>query len=166
MQARRRLIHLPWFAAAICGVAWFLCIPIFLGALLQIQYPLDARLLWHLPISFCISGFIVITHTFFLVELASHWGLFPVFFRDARADLTPNIFTLSLRGRGIMWAVSASICPDRITSSPDVCAAFSGHERRMAGGFRRSGGNCVRHFHGADAQLAHCQANRSTTHGS
>jgi len=110
-QARRRLIHLPWFAAAICGVAWFLCIPVFVGALLQIQNPLDARLLWHLPISFCVSGFIAITHTFFLVELASHWGLFPVFFRDARADLTPNIFTLSLRGHGIMWAVSASICP-------------------------------------------------------
>jgi adenylate cyclase len=110
-QARRQLIHLPWFAAAICSVAWFLCIPIFLGALLQIQHPLDPRLLWHLPISFCISGFIAITHTFFLVELASHWGLFPVFFRDTRADLTPNIFTLSLRGRGIMWAISASICP-------------------------------------------------------
>ena len=110
-QARRRLIHLPWFAAAICSVAWFLCIPIFLGALLQVQHPLDPRLLWHLPISFCVSGFIAITHTFFLVELASHWGLFPVFFRDARADLTPNIFTLSLRGRGIMWAISASICP-------------------------------------------------------
>jgi adenylate cyclase len=110
-QARRRLIHLPWFATAICSVAWFLCIPIFLGALLQIQHPLDPRLLWHLPISFCVSGFIAITHTFFLVELASHWGLFPVFFRDARADLTPNIFTLSLRGRGIMWAISASICP-------------------------------------------------------
>ena len=31
-QARRRLIHLPWFAAAICGVAWFLCIPVFIGA--------------------------------------------------------------------------------------------------------------------------------------
>src|SRR5439155_8615646 len=65
----------------------------------------------HLPISFCVSGFIAVTHSFFLVELASHWGLFPVFFRDARADRTPNIFTLSLRGRGIMWAVSASICP-------------------------------------------------------
>ena len=110
-QARRRLIHLPWFATAICSVAWFLCIPIFLGALLQIQHPLDPRLLWHLPISFCVSGFIAITHTFFLVELASHWGLYPVFFRDVRADLTPNIFTLSLRGRGIAWAVSASICP-------------------------------------------------------
>ena len=110
-QGRRRLIHLPWFAAAICGVAWFLCIPVFVGALLQIQNPLDPRLLWHLPISFCLSGFIAVTHSLFLVELASQWGLFPVFFREERADRTPNIFTLSLRGRGIIWAVSASICP-------------------------------------------------------
>ena len=110
-QARRRLIHLPWFAAAICGLAWFLCIPVFIGALLQVQNPLDPRLLWDLPISFCVSGFIAVTHSFFLVELASQWGLFPAFFRDERADRTPNIFTLSLRGRGIVWAVSASICP-------------------------------------------------------
>jgi len=110
-QARRRLIHLPWFAAAICGVAWFFCIPVFIGALLQIQNPLDPRLLWHLPISFCVSGFIAVTHSFFLVELASQWGLFPAFFQNARADRTPNIFTLSPRGRGIVWAVSASICP-------------------------------------------------------
>ncbi|HEX4707433.1 MAG TPA: adenylate/guanylate cyclase domain-containing protein [Candidatus Udaeobacter sp.] len=109
--ARRRLIHLPWFAAAICGVAWFLCIPVFLGALLQVQHPLDSRLLWHLPISFCLSGFIAVTHSFFLVELGSYWGLFPIFFRDARADRTPNIFTLSLRGHGILWAISASVCP-------------------------------------------------------
>src|SRR5436190_18936658 len=111
MQARRRLIHLPWFAAAICALAWFLCIPVFIGALLHVQNPLDPRLLMHLPISFCVSGFIAVTHSFFLVELASYWGLFPVFFRGERADLTPNVFTLSLRGRGMLWAVSASICP-------------------------------------------------------
>src|SRR5919108_3816600 len=110
-KARRRLIHLPWFVAAICGVAWFLCIPVFVVALLQVQNPLDPRLLWHLPISFFVSGFIPVPHSFFLVELASQWGLFPVFFQDERADRTPNIFTLSLRGRGIAWAVSASICP-------------------------------------------------------
>ncbi len=110
-KARRRLIHLPWFAAAICGVAWFLCIPVFIGAFLQVQNPIDPRLLGHLPISFCVSGFIAVTHSIFLVELASHWGLFPVFFRGERADLTPRVFTLSLRGHGILWAVSASICP-------------------------------------------------------
>jgi len=110
-RVRRRLIHLPWFASAICGVAWFLCIPVFLSELLRVQNPLDPRLVWHLPISFCVSGFIAVTQSFFLVELASQWGLFPIFFRDARADRTPNIFTLSLRGRAIMWAISASICP-------------------------------------------------------
>src|SRR6266513_5154355 len=97
-QARRRLIHLPWFAAAICGVAWFLCIPVFLGSLMQVEPSLDTRLLWHLPISFCVSGFIAVTHSFFLVELASQWGLFPIFFKGERADLTPGVFTLSLRG--------------------------------------------------------------------
>src|SRR5262249_38629722 len=105
----RRLIYFSLFAAAILGLSWVLCIPVFSGGLLQIQKPLDPRLLWHLPISFCVSGFIAVTHSFFLVELASQWGLFPVFFRDERADRTPNIFTLSLRGRGIVWAVSASI---------------------------------------------------------
>ena len=110
-QARRRLIHLPWFAAAICGGAWFLCVPVFLGSLMQVEPSLDARLLWHLPVSFCISGFISITHSIFLVELATHWGLFPIFFRGVRADLIPGVVTLSLRGRGILWAISASLCP-------------------------------------------------------
>src|SRR5436305_6422998 len=110
-QARRRLIHSPCFAAAIGGVAWYLCIPVFIGALLQIQNPLEPGLLWHLPISFCVSGFIAVTHSFFLVDLASLWGTFPFFFRDARSDCTPNIFTLSLPGRLMVAAVSAFIFP-------------------------------------------------------
>src|SRR6266571_2938422 len=110
-RARRRVINLPWFAAAISAAAWLLCVPIFLGSLWQVQGAFDPRLFWHLPISFCISAFIAITQTFFLVELASHWGFFPVFFHDARADLMPGVRTLSLRGRGVMWAISAAICP-------------------------------------------------------
>jgi adenylate cyclase len=110
-RARRRLIHLPWLAAMISGAAWLLCIPVFLGSLAQVEGGIDPRLLWHLPISFCVSAFIAITHSFFLVELASHWGLFPIFFWDARADLTLGVVTLSLRGRGVLWAVSAAICP-------------------------------------------------------
>jgi adenylate cyclase len=51
------------------------------------------------------------TQSFFLIELASHWGLFPVFFRDARADQLKNIHPISLRTRGLMWAVSIGICP-------------------------------------------------------
>ena len=108
---RRRLIHLPWYAAAISGIAWFLCIPVFILSLWQVQHSLPSQLLWHLPISFCISGFISVTHTIFLVELASHWGLFPIFFSGVRADLIPDVITLSLRGRGLLWAISASLCP-------------------------------------------------------
>src|SRR5205807_6454269 len=70
-QLRRRLIHLPWFAATIAGVAWFLCIPVFLLSLLQAQPDLPIQLLWHLPISFCIPGVIWVTHPIFLVELPS-----------------------------------------------------------------------------------------------
>src|SRR6266480_7045258 len=38
-------------------------------------------------------------------------GVVPCFFHDARADLIPGVRTLSLRGRGVMWAISAAICP-------------------------------------------------------
>ena len=108
---RRRLIHLPWFASVLSGAAWFLCIPVFLISLWQVHSHLPSQLFWHLPISFCISGFISGTHTIFLVELASHWGFFPVFFRGIRPDLIPDVITLSIRGRGLLWAISASLCP-------------------------------------------------------
>ncbi len=109
--ARRRLIHLPWRGALVSGVAWLLCIPVFLIALGSAGAGLDAQLLWHLPTSFLIAAFIAVTHGFFLIELASHWGLYPVFFRDARADRIPGVFAVSLKARGLMWAVSAGICP-------------------------------------------------------
>jgi adenylate cyclase len=110
-KARRRLIHLPWWVAIISAAAWLLCIPVFLISLAQIAGSLDARLLRHLPISFCVSAFIAVTNGFFLAELASHRTLFPLFFQDARPDLMPGVVTLSLRGRGILWVVSAAICP-------------------------------------------------------
>ncbi len=109
---RRRVIHLPWWGAMISGAGWLLCIPVLLGALVSMPGTRGTLLLWHLPISVIVSAVISITHSFFLVELASHWGLFPVFFRgEARADLTPGAVAISLRWRGILWAVSAGICP-------------------------------------------------------
>ncbi len=109
--ARRRLIFLPWTASIVAAVAWFACIPIFLGSLTATGHPLDARLYWHLPISFAVSGFIATTHAFFLVELCTQRRLFPLFFREARPDQTPGARPLSLRGRGLVWAISACICP-------------------------------------------------------
>lgn len=110
-RLRRRVINLPWWGAMISGAAWLFCIPVFLLSLGQVNASLDPRLFWHLPISFGVSAFISVTHSFFLIELASQWGLFPVLFRDTRADLTPGAVALSLRWRGVMWAVSAGICP-------------------------------------------------------
>jgi adenylate cyclase len=110
-HTRRRVVHLPWIGATVSGIAWLLCIPVFLISLQLLGGNLSTQLLWHLPISFAVSAFISITQSFFLIELASHWGLFPVFFRDARADRMKDIHPLSLRGRGLMWAISAGICP-------------------------------------------------------
>jgi adenylate cyclase len=110
-RVRRRVISLPFWGTLICGAGWLLCIPVFLLALGAVNGDLDSRLFWHLPISFGVSGFISLTHSFFLIELASQWGLFPVFFRGTRADLTPGAVALSLRARGVLWAISAGICP-------------------------------------------------------
>jgi len=108
---RRRIINLPWWGALIAGIGWLLCIPVFLVSLSTLGEPFDPLLLWHLPISILVSALIGMTHSFFAIELASHWGLYPVFFFDTRADHTTGGLVLSLRGRGVLWAVSAGICP-------------------------------------------------------
>jgi adenylate cyclase len=111
LRCRRRLIHLPWLGALISGCGWLFCIPAFLLSLAAAGHGLNRMLLWHLPISFLVSACISMTHGFFLIELTSHRTLFPVFFSDVRPDLIPGAHSLSLRGRGILWAVSAGICP-------------------------------------------------------
>ena len=110
-RVRRRLVHLPWSGAAISGAAWLMGAIVFLLSLSMAGRAMSAQLFWHLPISFGVSGFIATTQGFFLIELASHWGLFPLFFQDARPDRLKGIRPISLRTRGFMWAVSASICP-------------------------------------------------------
>jgi adenylate cyclase len=109
--ARRRVIHLPWIGALVSGLGWLVCIPVFLISLRNLGQPLSTALQWHLPNSFLVSAIISMTQSFFLIELASHRRLFPVFFHNARADQMRRIYPLSLRGRGLMWAISAGICP-------------------------------------------------------
>jgi len=109
--ARRRVVHLPWYGATISGAGWFITAVVFLVSLSLAGRPMSAQLFWHLPISFAVSGFIATTQSFFLIELASHWALFPLFFRNVRPDQLEGIHPISLRTRGFMWAVSASICP-------------------------------------------------------
>jgi adenylate cyclase len=111
LTARRRTINLPWWGALVAACGWLFCVPVFLVALAAVQGPLPRMLLWHLPISFLVSGFIAITHTFFVTELITHRLLFPILFARERADKTPGALSLSLRGRGLVWAISAGICP-------------------------------------------------------
>ena len=110
-RVRRRLVHLPWYGAAISGVAWLLGSIVFLASLALAGRPMNPQFFWHFPISFGVSGVIATTQSFFLIELASQWGLFPVFFKNVRPDRLKGIRPISLRMRGLMWAVSASICP-------------------------------------------------------
>jgi adenylate cyclase len=110
-RVRRRLVHLPWSGAAISGAAWFMGAIVFLVSLATTGREMSAQFFWHLPISFGVSGFIATTQSFFLIEWASQWGLYALFFHDVRPDRLEGIHPISLRMRGFMWAVSASICP-------------------------------------------------------
>ncbi len=110
-RAQRRVVHLPWIAFAISSVAWLGCIPAFLFALSTTGSPVGSQLFWHLPVSFLVSAFIAVTQTFFLVELSSQWALFLIFFRNTRPDRLEGIHPPSLRTRGLMWAISAGLCP-------------------------------------------------------
>jgi adenylate cyclase len=110
-RARRRVINLPWMGSALAGFSWLLCIPVFLGALIATGEPIKDALYFHLPISFLVSGLISLTHSFFLIEMQSHRRLLPILFHNTPAHAVPGTWKLSLRGRGLLWIISAGICP-------------------------------------------------------
>lgn len=110
-RARRRVINLPWWSVVLAGSGWFLCIPVFLFTLSRTADQLDPRLYIHMPVSFAISGMIAVTHGFFILELLSQRLLYPFFFADARPWETRGALALSLRARGLLWAISAGVCP-------------------------------------------------------
>ena len=111
LRAQRLMINLPWWATGLAAVGWGLCTPVFLGALALSPEPLNPLVYAQLPVSFAISGMIAVTHGIFIVELVSQRLLYPVFFRGMRTARTPGALSLSLRGRGILLAVSAGVCP-------------------------------------------------------
>ena len=111
LRAQQRAINLPWYGSFLAGICWLLCIPVFLIALGTTSEPLDSRLFLHLPVSILVAAFIAVTHGFFAIELVSQWLLYPIFFPTNQPADTPGAFPLSLRGRGLMWAISAGVCP-------------------------------------------------------
>jgi adenylate cyclase len=110
-RARRRVINLPWWSVVLAGGGWGLAIPVLLTTLSRTPDPLDPRLYAHIPVSVAISGTIAVTHGFFIIELLSQRLLYPAFFREARPWATRGALALSLRARGLLWALSASVCP-------------------------------------------------------
>lgn len=111
LQSQKRAINLPWWGAALAGVGWFLCIPVFLLVLANSPDAFDPRVYIHLPISFIISALIAITHGFFAIELMSQRLVYPTLFQTVHPASLSGAFPLSLRGRGLLWAVSAGVCP-------------------------------------------------------
>lgn len=110
-RARRCVINLPWLGALLAGISWLLCIPVFLVALLTTGDPMKLDLFIHLPVSFLVSALISTTHSFFLIELISHRLLLPILFRNSQAHAVPGTWKVTVRGRGLLWVVSAGICP-------------------------------------------------------
>lgn len=111
LRVRQAVINLPWWGCLIAGSCWLACLPVFLLSMATATGPVEPHVWIHLPISFVVSASIATTQSFFLVELATQRLLFPVFFREARADNVPGTWALSLRGRGLMWILSVGISP-------------------------------------------------------
>lgn len=110
-RARRSVVNLPWSFASVAGFSWLICIPALVGALYHLPETLDHRVAMHLAISVLVGGMIAVTQGFFAVELMSHRLLFPKFFSDVPPSSIKGALPLTLRGRGLVWSVSAGVCP-------------------------------------------------------
>lgn len=111
LRARQRVINLPWWVTAIAATVWLLCIPVFLIALLRAPGVLNPRILYDLPVSFLIAALIATTHGFFMVEMASQRLLYPLLFQEIRPFQISGTFPLSLRWRGVLFALCGGVCP-------------------------------------------------------
>jgi len=110
-NARSRSINLPWHIALVMAIGWAGCIPMFLLWLRSDGQPLHDDLPMHLCISLIIAGLITVTHALFSVELLVQKLLFPVLFHDSTPSKTKRGFNLTLGRRGLIWAISAGVCP-------------------------------------------------------
>jgi adenylate cyclase len=108
---RVRSINLPWHIALLLAIGWAGCIPAFLLGLRSGGETLHADLPMHLGISLLIAALITVTQALFSVELLVQKLLWPVLFANARPSQSQGVFSLTLGRRGLMWAISAGVCP-------------------------------------------------------
>jgi len=110
-RAQRMAINLPWWATAIAAPAWLTTIPVMLFTLHSAPGPLNPMVDIHLPISVIIAALMALTQMFFALEIISQRLWYPLFFADDRPSQTPGALPLTLSRRGLIWAVSAVVCP-------------------------------------------------------
>ena len=111
-RAQRRAVHLPWWFGGVTAAGWLLCIPgLLIPLMLMAEAPLDPRLLTHMPISIAIAGLTSVSQGVFVVELATERWLYGRLFQNTAPSESAGVHPLSLRGRGMLWLVTAAVCP-------------------------------------------------------
>jgi signal transduction histidine kinase len=110
-KAQRHAVHLPWWFLAITASGWLLCIPGLLIPLIIGDTVLDPRVLTHLPISIAIAGLTSVSQGVFVVELTTERWLYNRLFGEKSPSESEGVHPLSLRGRGLLWLVTAAVCP-------------------------------------------------------
>lgn len=110
-KAQRRAVHLPWWFLAVTATGWLLCIPGLLLPLMMGDTALDPRVFTHLPISIAIAGLTSVSQGVFVVELTTERWLYNRLFGETSPSESEGVHPLSLRGRGMLWLVTAAVCP-------------------------------------------------------
>jgi adenylate cyclase len=110
-KATRRMINLPWIAIGVSGATWFLSIPVLLLAVHSAPGILDSQVNLHLPVSIVIAALISLALGFFIVEILTQKLLYPLFLDGEGTSDISGTFQITLKRRGMIWAVSAVACP-------------------------------------------------------
>lgn len=110
-RARARMVNLPLHIAWITMLAWLACIPMFVLGLQFGVEPVHPDFSMHMTVSITIASLINITHAAFIVEILSLRWLYPIFFKHGSPADSRGVFRMTLTRRGVLWAVSAGICP-------------------------------------------------------
>ncbi len=110
-MAARRTINLPWIGIGVCGAAWLLSIPALLYAVHSTSVPPDPQVSVHLPVSIIIAALISVSIGFFAVEILTQHLLYPLLLTDSQSASKLGAFRTTLKRRGMIWAISAVVCP-------------------------------------------------------
>ncbi|NNE91762.1 MAG: HAMP domain-containing protein [Verrucomicrobiales bacterium] len=109
---RRRAINLPWWATAIGAAGWLFCLPALFWQISATGDPVSADVKFHLPVSVLTAMAIALSLGYLSIDWLRHRLIFPYFFDE---EFSPGRVKgglgLSVTGRGVLWIISASLCP-------------------------------------------------------